>query len=169
MLWENEHDEKTLSVLSIILIFVLSSSLNLFAATPKKVRVHYYGGTCEAPIYIAYEKGFFKQNGLDVELVKLNGDVLKEGIATGKLDAVQLSPGTFKPIEQGLNIKVTVGVHTGCIQAVVPADSPVKSLKDLKGKTIGTNPFNSLATKLLATTTALFLPFGPHGVTAGLG
>lgn len=142
---------KKLALFSFVfLMIILSASVPLFAAKPTKVRIGYYGGTCEAPVFIAYEKGFFKQNRLDAELVKLNGDVLKEGIATGKLDAVQLSPGTFKPIEQGLNIKITGGVHTGCIQAVVPADSPVQSLKDLKGKTIGVDAIGGVPMVLLS-------------------
>ena len=141
---------KKLTIFTMVWLLVLSSGLNLFAATPRKIRVGYYGGTCEAPIFIAAEKGFFKRNGLDVKLVKLNGEILKEGIATGKLDAVQLSPGTFKPIEQGLNIKITGGVHTGCIQAVVPANSGIKSLKDLKGKTIGVDAIGGVPMVLLS-------------------
>src|SRR6266566_3023081 len=38
----------------------------------KKVRVGYIGLTCEAPIYAAYEKGFFKEEELEPELVKCN-------------------------------------------------------------------------------------------------
>src|SRR5262245_21663661 len=32
-----------------------------------KIRVGYIGLTCEAPIFTAVEKGFFKEEGLDVE------------------------------------------------------------------------------------------------------
>jgi NitT/TauT family transport system substrate-binding protein len=35
-----------------------------------KIRVGYIGITCEAPIFCAVENGFFKEEGLDVELVK---------------------------------------------------------------------------------------------------
>ncbi|PYK40912.1 MAG: myristoyl transferase, partial [Verrucomicrobia bacterium] len=31
----------------------------------KHVRIGYIGLTCEAPIYTAYEKGFFKEEGLE--------------------------------------------------------------------------------------------------------
>jgi NitT/TauT family transport system substrate-binding protein len=103
----------------------------------RPVRVGYFGGTCEAPIYVAYENGIFKKHGLNVELVKVKASTTKEMVATGKVDALMASPGTFKPIEQGMNIKLTAGIHTGCIQAVVPVDSPVKSVADLKGRTIG--------------------------------
>ena len=35
-----------------------------------KVRVGYIGITCEAPIFSAVENGFFKEEGIEVELVK---------------------------------------------------------------------------------------------------
>src|SRR3954471_4563602 len=35
-----------------------------------KVKVGYIGLTCEAPLFTAYEKGFFKEEGVDVEMVK---------------------------------------------------------------------------------------------------
>ena len=119
-------------------------------ATKKDVKIGYYGGTCEAAIYAAYEKGIFKAKGLNVELVKLNNDTLKENLATGKVDALQVSPGLFKPIEQGLDIKLTNGVHTGCIQGVAPTNSNIHSLKDLKGKVIGVDAIGGVPMTLLS-------------------
>ncbi|NPV92325.1 MAG: ABC transporter substrate-binding protein [Firmicutes bacterium] len=118
--------------------------------TPETVKVGYYGGTCEASIYIAHEKGIFQKKGLNVELVKLGADPLKEAIATGKLDVIQVSPALFKPIEQGLDIKVTNGVHTGCIQAVAPVNSSIQGIKDLKGKTIGVDAIGGVPMALLS-------------------
>lgn len=115
-----------------------------------KIKVAYYGGTCEAPVYIAYEKGFFKNHGLDAELVKVDFNTLKLGLASGNIDAVQLTAGDLKPIEQGLNIKITNGVHTGCIQAVVPIDSKIQSVKDLKGKNIGVESMGGMPMTLLS-------------------
>src|SRR5262249_15360838 len=40
------------------------------ATASNRVRVGYIGLTCEAPIFTAYEKGFFREEGLDVSLVK---------------------------------------------------------------------------------------------------
>ena len=102
-----------------------------------KVTIAYSGGTCEAPLYVAYHKGYFKKEGLDVTMVEAGFDELKQGLASGKIDAAEGNFAWLKSIEQGLGLKLTAGVHTGCIRAVVPANSTVKTVADLKGKTIG--------------------------------
>src|SRR5689334_23640255 len=48
-----------------------------------KVRVGYIGLTCEAPIFTAVEKGFFKEEGLDVSLVKCEWANYKDVLALG--------------------------------------------------------------------------------------
>src|SRR5438128_2240626 len=55
-------------------------------ANSNKVRVGYIGLTCEAPIYAAYEKGFFKEEGLEPELVKCNWANYKDTLALGRYD-----------------------------------------------------------------------------------
>lgn len=102
-----------------------------------KVRLAYAGGTCEAPIFAALQKGFFKEEGIEAELIKMDFETLKEGLASGKVDGASANFKWIKAVEQGLNLKLTAGIHTGCIQSVVPANSPIKSFKDLKGRTIG--------------------------------
>src|SRR5204862_5118383 len=51
-----------------------------------KVRVGYIGLTCEAPIFSAVEKGFFKEEGLDVSLVKCEWANYKDVLALGGYD-----------------------------------------------------------------------------------
>src|SRR5262245_9705163 len=43
----------------------------------------------------------------------------------------------LKPIELGLDVKITGGIHTGCLRLMVAANSEIKSAKKLKGKKIG--------------------------------
>jgi NitT/TauT family transport system substrate-binding protein len=103
----------------------------------KKYFVGYSGGTCEAPSFVAYHKGFFKAEGLDVDFQLYGFDALKTGLSTGKIDGTVGNFGWFKLIEQGFGIKLTGGLHAGCISLVAPKNSGIKTLKDLKGKTIG--------------------------------
>jgi len=102
-----------------------------------KVVISYAGGTCEAPIFAAYHQGFFEEEGLEVELIQAGFEQLKLGLDTATIDATMANFAWFKPIEQGLRIKLTGGIHTGCIKAVIPPDSDIRSFADLKGKTIG--------------------------------
>lgn len=92
--------------------------------TTEKIKavIAYAGGTCEAPIFVAYHKGFFDAEGLDVELVQAGFKELQLALTSDTIDAALANFAWFKPIEQGLNIKLTAGVHTGCIKAVVPPD-----------------------------------------------
>ena len=56
-----------------------------------KIRVGYIGITCEAPIFCAVENGFFKEGGLDVELVKCDWSKYKDVLASNA-EAVYHTP-----------------------------------------------------------------------------
>ena len=124
-------------IVSLVAGIALSLQQQGSATTLKKTVISYAGGTCEAPTFVAYQKGFFKDEGLDVELVQAGFEQLKTSLDSGKIDATQANFAWFKPIEQGLNIKLTAGIHTGCISLVTPGNSSVKTLADLKGKAVG--------------------------------
>jgi len=103
-----------------------------------KIRVGYIGLTCEAPIYIAVEKGFFKEEGLDVTLVKCDWANYKDVMALGGYDITHhLVMYFLKPIEQGLDVKFTGGIHRGCLRVQAAVNGKVNSVEDLRGKRIG--------------------------------
>lgn len=108
------------------------------ALDPTKVKICYIGLTCEAPLFVAQHKGFFQEEGLEVEMVKTSWDAMQQGLSFGIFDATHtLVPFLVKPIEQGVNVRITGGVHKGCLRIQVPVDSPIKTIQDLKGKRIG--------------------------------
>ena len=127
-----------------------------------RIRVGYIGLTCEAPIFTAYEKGFFKEEGLDVEFVKCEWANYKDALALGKFDITHhLVMYFLKPIEQGLDVKFTAGIHRGCLRVQAGTKGNIHTLEDLRGKRIGvpgmgTPPF-IFANRVL----------GAHGIDPG--
>src|SRR5216117_2455481 len=103
-----------------------------------KVRVGYIGLTCEAPIFTAVEKGFFKEEGLDVSLVKCEWANYKDVLALGGYDITHhLVMYFLKPIEQGLDVKFTAGIHKGCLRVQASTKGNIRTVQDLRGKRIG--------------------------------
>src|SRR5215469_4170527 len=103
-----------------------------------KIRVGYIGITCEAPIFSAVENGFFKEEGLDPELVKCEWSKYKDVLALGGFDVTHhLIMYLLKPIEQGLDVKFTAGVHTGCLRVQTATDSKWKSVQVVRVRPIG--------------------------------
>ncbi len=131
-------------------------------AAKNKVRVGYIGITCEAPIYAAYEKGFFKEEGLDPELVKCNWSTYKDALALGSFDITHHLVMLFlKPVEQGLDVRFLAGIHRGCLRVQAGSKTNIHTVEDLRGKRIGvpgmgTPPF-VFANRV----------FGVHGIDAG--
>ena len=128
----------------------------------KHVRVGFIGLTCEAPIYAAYEKGFFKEEGLEPELVKCSWAAYKDNLALGSYDITHhLIMYFLKPIEQGLDVRFLAGIHRGCLRVQAGVKTDIHKIEDLKGKRIGvpgmgTPPF-VFANRV----------FGTHGIDAG--
>jgi len=126
-----------------------------------KIRVGYIGLTCEAPIYVAVEKGFFKEEGLDVELVKCQWAQYKDVFALGGFDVTHhLVMYFLKPLEMGMDVKFTGGIHRGCLRVQSWTKGNIHTVEDLRGKRIGvpgmgTPPF-VFASRVL----------GAHGIDA---
>ncbi|PSH62209.1 ABC transporter substrate-binding protein [Phyllobacterium sophorae] len=101
---------------------------------------------CLAPVFVAKEQGIFAKYGLDVELVNFGAstEALLEAIATGKADGgVGMALRWLKALEQGFDVKITAGTHGGCSRLVTPASTGLKTLSDLKGKSIGVSDLAS--------------------------
>ncbi len=102
------------------------------------VRVGFIGITCEAPIFSAIELGFFKEEGIYPEMVKCEWSKYKDVLALGGYDITHhLVMYFLKPIEQGLDVKFTAGIHKGCLRVQAPVKGNIHTVADLKGKTIG--------------------------------
>ncbi len=136
-----------LHVLCCLCVFALVVGCDRNAGTranPNKVKIAYIGLTCEAPLFVAQHKGFFKEEGLDVEMVKTSWDAMQQGLSFGTFDATHtLVPYLLKPIEQGVNVKITGGVHKGCLRIQAGIKTNIHTVEDLRGKRIGVSTLGS--------------------------
>lgn len=97
-------------------------------ASKRVIHIGYDSGLCQAAIPIAQFKGFFEAEGLNTELTKTGGtlDNARDALAGGKIDTTAgMVAGWLKPVTNGVDIRFTVGLHTGCSSAFVLADSDI--------------------------------------------
>jgi NitT/TauT family transport system substrate-binding protein len=113
------------------------------------------GAICTAPVPAALKQGFFEKHGLQVELINFadSTDQLLEAIATGKSDAgVGMALRWIKPLEQGFDVKLTAGIHGGCMRLLATKTSGIVDLQGLKGRTVGVSDMASPAKNFFAIT-----------------
>ena len=110
------------------------------AADKLTVILDWFVNPDHAPLYVALEKGFFKDRGLEVELIApSNPSDPAKLVAAGKADiAVSYQHQHQMQVDQGLPlVRIATLIATPLNSLVVLADGPIKNIADLKGKTIG--------------------------------
>ncbi|MBI0075086.1 ABC transporter substrate-binding protein [Commensalibacter sp. M0357] len=95
---------------------------------------------CTVAFPVAQAKGFFSKYNLDVNFIDFAGSVdqMLETMSTGKADGASgMALRWLKPLQQGFDVKLVAGLHSGCLHLLASGTSSIKNLADLKGKTIG--------------------------------
>ena len=111
-----------------------------FAAKKMTVLLDWFVNPDHAPLIVALEKGYFKDQGLDVEFIApANPNDPPKLVAAGKADiAVSYQPQHHMHVDQGLPlVRIATLIVTPLNSLVVLEDSDIKSIADLKGKTVG--------------------------------
>src|SRR5882757_455590 len=136
-------------VVSIALAAVAASSAVDLARAADKVAVGTGGSASDAPFYIAYDRGFFKDEGLDVDLIVLDsGAKVIAPLGTGELDVGSgaLSVGFWNALLRGVKFRIAADrghaepgylYQTVFMRKDLIDGGQFKSLADLKGKTMG--------------------------------
>jgi NitT/TauT family transport system substrate-binding protein len=93
-----------------------------------------------SPLWVASKKGFFDQQGLDVQLVLLRGvPMTLQALAAGSLHFGSGGPEPYiEASERGLDFVVTGGIINGMAQFLI-AGKNYKTYEDLRGATFGTS------------------------------
>src|SRR5262245_48549035 len=76
---------------------------------PVTVKVGVQGSAANAPIYIGYERGYFRDEGLNLELVLLpSANELLPALATGQIDVASggIAASLFNAFARGIDLRV---------------------------------------------------------------
>jgi len=126
-----------LKALSFLTLFFLTVAPALLSAQSKKVRVSVSAiSIAEIPFKIAQVKGFYREEGLNVEVILIRGAVGLQALLGGSVDYTSASGSTIAAAVRGLPVKL-VFVSSAKPQFDLVAQPQIRSVKDLKGKIVG--------------------------------
>lgn len=119
----------------IALFFLITPSAA--PAQLKKIRFSTTGiSISELPFRIAQVKGFWREEGLDVEVILIRGAVGMQALLGGSVDYTSASGSTIAAAVRGLPVKL-VFISSSKPQFELISQPQIKSVQDLKGKIVG--------------------------------
>src|ERR1041384_461698 len=131
------------------LLVLLMALANAAAAAPAPVRLGCSALTFTVlPVLYGQESGLFQQNGIDLRLQQIRGDLAIPAMLNNEMDyAIGVLP-TAGAAAEGLPIRQIAGGQIKPAFSLV-AQPEVNSFADLKGKLVGVSRVRSLASNLL--------------------
>jgi NitT/TauT family transport system substrate-binding protein len=90
----------------------------------------------------AQQNGFFKDENIEAEIIRMNPNVAVTALATGDIDYCQLFGAIVGGAIAGLPIRIVAGYLDNWPMTLI-AQPEFKTLKDLKGKTLGISSFGA--------------------------
>lgn len=131
---------KTLRTTILTVLIMAGTATSAMALEKVTVLLDWFVNPDHAPLFVALERGYFADHGLEVEMIApSNPNDPPKLVAAGKADiAVSYQHQHQMQIDQGLPlVRIATLVATPLNSLVVLEDGPIKSISDLKGKTIG--------------------------------
>lgn len=140
---------RTLGCLLALTLPLLAGSA--FAAEMDKVSVATANSISDAPLFIAQDKGYFRDENLEVTLTPFtSGSGMVAPLGTGQLDAGagSASAGLYNAVARGINIKIVADKASSApgysgtkllVRKDLVDSGRYKTLKDLKGMTFAMN------------------------------
>jgi len=134
-------------LLPVLAVFALAGQ----AVAADKFKVGYLRVMDDAQAIAAYEGGFYKKHGLDVELIEFkSGTDLIKAIVGGQLDTGVLGfTNAASWSSKGADLKVVGGAQHGFHAILVRDDTGIKDVGGLKGHTLASQKEGSTADTVL--------------------
>ncbi len=101
----------------------------------QEINYLFNGGACVSAKYQAEMLGYYEEYGINAKY--LAGGSVVDTVGTGKcMWGTDHIATMLVPVTNGVDMTFVAGAHIGCKSIFVPADSDIKTVEDLKGKTI---------------------------------
>lgn len=122
------------SLLGLATLFLCSPVVSWAAervimATPSR-------GLFEFPVVVAIRKGYYRDEGLEVDKVQMQPAIAVRALIAGDVDYLLAWGSAVRAAVTGVPIKAVLGMASRPLHVLI-ARPDIKSPKDLKGKTIG--------------------------------
>ena len=122
---------------ALLVVFLFHSSVN----AADKIRI----GVPELnaqflPLALGEKRGFFQEDGLQAEIIRINPTVALAALVSGELDYWTVIGNSVGAVIQGAPLRVAACYVPGSPSALI-ARPEFKSVSELRGKTIGLNTF----------------------------
>jgi NitT/TauT family transport system substrate-binding protein len=131
------------SVTKIGLAFVALISLCAPAAAIEKIRIALSNPNMpNLTVAVAERRGFFKEENIEAEIIRMNPNVAITALATGDIDYCQLFGAVVAGAIAGLPVRIVAGFLDNWPMTLI-AQPEFKSLKEMRGKTLGISSYGA--------------------------
>lgn len=139
---------RLITVLLILLIAEACSHSALAQSSRKRIRLSLSStNVALLPTYAAYDKGFFRDEGFDVELIQMAATLASTALLTGDLDYNGAATGVISAAVQGRPMKVLIFTVSRPLMFLM-SKREIKEPRDLKGKKVAGSTPGASATLL---------------------
>lgn len=97
-------------------------------------------GLFEFPVVIAMRKGFFSDEGLEIQKIQIQPQIGVKALVSGDIDYFLAWGSTLRAAATGVPLKVVLGMASRPLHVLI-ARPEIKSAKELRGKTFGVDSF----------------------------
>jgi len=132
-------------------IVVLLSALLYAASTAaaRTVRIALPGyNITQIVFFTAKEKGFYKEEGLDVDLIQMTGTLANLALMSGEVSFSSVPAAAMSANLRGANLRVLFSSYERPLFWLMTR-APIRDIKELKGKKMGVPGFNAVTYFLL--------------------
>jgi NitT/TauT family transport system substrate-binding protein len=144
---------RALFFLSIVSVVVVSAKMNIFAAEkpskPTLLRIATVSrSTLDLPFFVARDRGFFREEGLEVEIILMRSNLTLQAMVARSIDFGTATGAAVNAIVNGADVRVVLAMSDKPLFDLI-AHPSITRVQQLRGKKIGVGGIGSLSETII--------------------